>query len=165
MIKKTYTIRDFLPLIGVLSFITLFSVALVLISGESLVFGVRIFMGTFFLVFGVLKLIHLNDFADAYQMYDIIAARFKGYGYGYPFLEVALGVGYILGVVPLLTHSATLILMLIGAFGVYRTLGKKENIPCVCLGTIFTVPVTWVTLCENLLMAGMALGMLWMTVL
>lgn len=47
--------------------------------------------------------------------------------------------------------------MLIGAYGVYRKLRAHEEIPCACLGTVFKVPMTWVTLGEDLLMAGMAL--------
>jgi hypothetical protein len=48
----------------------------------------------------------------------------------------------------------------IGAIGVYIKLLKKEEIPCACLGTVFKVPMIWVTLAEDLLMVAMAVIML-----
>jgi len=50
--------------------------------------------------------------------------------------------------------------MLIGALGVYQKLRAGEEVPCACLGTVFTIPMTWVTLGEDLLMASMALVLL-----
>ncbi len=53
--------------------------------------------------------------------------------------------------------AAVFVVMLVGAYGVYLKLKEHEEIPCACLGTVFKVPMTWVTLGEDLLMAGMAL--------
>jgi len=54
----------------------------------------------------------------------------------------------------------TLLLMGISSVGVFKKLQSKEEIPCVCLGVIFKLPMTKVTLLENLFMAVMALLML-----
>jgi hypothetical protein len=58
---------------------------------------------------------------------------------------------------------ATFILMALGAIGVSRALSNKQEIPCACLGVVFTVPMTYVTLGEDILMAVMALAMFFMS--
>ena len=50
--------------------------------------------------------------------------------------------------------------MTVGAIGVGRALRRTERIPCACLGTVFKLPMTKITLFEDLLMAAMALAML-----
>lgn len=118
------------------------------------------FMGGFFFVFGILKILKLKDFAIAYKEYDILAMRSNAYAHAYPFIELGLGVLYFTNLIPLATNIATVIIMSIGAIGVYRKLRNKEEIPCACLGTVFKVPMTWVTLVEDLLMVFMALVMI-----
>lgn len=122
--------------------------------------AMRIFMAVFFLVFGAFKMSKLADFAQAYAEYDLIAKRFFAYGYMYPFVEASLGLAYLLNVMPLLVNSITFALMCVSALGVLQKLLKKEQIMCACLGTVFKIPMTYVTLAEDLLMAAMALIML-----
>jgi hypothetical protein len=54
----------------------------------------------------------------------------------------------------------TLILMLIGSIGVLRALLDNRAIRCACLGTALNLPMTTVTLVEDLGMAAMAAAML-----
>jgi hypothetical protein len=117
-------------------------------------------MGGFFAVFGMLKILKLKDFAIAYKEYDIIAKHSNLYAHAYPFIELALGALYFTNAIPLITNILTIIVMGTGAIGVYQKLLKKEEIPCACLGTIFKVPMTWVTLVEDLLMVVMAIIMI-----
>ncbi|MFT5359638.1 MAG: hypothetical protein ACI88L_000096 [Candidatus Paceibacteria bacterium] len=151
-------IKKFLPLIGMIAVV----IVLTLIFNE--IFPpeepapvMRNFMGSFFLVFGLLKVMKLSDFAKAYREYDLLAMRSGLYAKAYPFIELALAAAFLLNFEILITSWATFVIMLVGAFGVYLKLKKKEEIPCACLGTVFKVPMTWVTLIEDLLMAGMAL--------
>lgn len=160
MIKEKYTIKDFMPLIVIFSVILLLSIFGTKITGGDWMDGMRFFMGGFFLVFGLLKLSKLKAFAEAYQMYDIIAMRSKAYALAYPFIEVMLAIFFFINFKPLLTNWITLVLMLVSAVGVYLKLLKREKIMCACLGTVFKVPMTWVTLFEDLLMAGMAIVMI-----
>lgn len=162
MIKEHYTFKDFLPLIIILTSILVVSVGIPLLTGGNIMLGMRIFMGGFFMIFGVLKILKLKDFASAYQMYDIVAMKSKTYAYIYPFLEIALGISFLLNIIPLVTNWITLIVMIISTIGVYLKLRKKETIMCACLGTVFKIPMTWVTLAEDVLMAGMAIVMIFM---
>lgn len=117
-------------------------------------------MAGFFVVFGLLKVLKLKDFAIAYKEYDIIAMRSGVYAHTYPFIELGLGFLYFSNLVPMVINIITIIVMGIGAIGVYLKLRKKETIPCACLGTVFKVPMTWVTLVEDLLMVVMAIIMM-----
>jgi len=160
MIKEKYTIKDFIPLIVIFGIILGLSIVGTLASGGDWMDGMRYFMGGFFTVFGLLKVSKLKAFAEAYQMYDIIAMRSKAYAFTYPFIELALAVLFFTNFSPLFTNWVTLAVMLVSAIGVYIKIQKKEKIMCACLGTVFKVPMTWVTLFEDLLMAAMAVVMI-----
>jgi copper chaperone CopZ len=116
----------------------------------------RYFMAGFFLVFSFFKLLDLRGFADAYRSYDLLARAVPAWGYAYPFVELGLGAAYLLNLAPTVTNVVTLILMLIGAVGVLKALLAKQAIRCACLGTALNLPMTKVTLVEDLAMAGMA---------
>lgn len=118
------------------------------------------FMAGFFIVFGFFKLLDLPGFVRTYRTYDLIAKAVPGWGWAYPFVELALGAAYLLGVVPVVTNLVTLAVMLVGAAGVGIALANKQRIRCACLGTVLNLPMTTVTLVEDLGMAAMAAGML-----
>ena len=97
---------------------------------------------------------------DAYAIYDLIAKRSRIYGYAYPLIELALGASYLFGYRLLAMAWITLTLMILGSIGVAAELRKKNKIPCACLGVVFKIPMTWVTLIEDLSMAAMAAVMI-----
>ena len=120
----------------------------------------RNFMAGFFLVFSFFKLLDLRGFASTYRGYDLFARRSKAYAWAYPFIELGLGVAYLINLYPVATNLVTLIIMSVGAVGVLRALLDKKAIRCACLGTALNLPMTKVTLVEDLTMAAMALVML-----
>ena len=118
------------------------------------------FMGAFFLAFSFFKLLDLRGFADSYRMYDIIAQRVPSYGYVYPFIELALGAAYIAGIQPSAVNMTTLMVMSVSSIGVIQSVLQKRKIRCACLGTVFNLPMSTVTLVEDGLMIAMAAAML-----
>jgi hypothetical protein len=124
----------------------------------------RYFMAGFFIVFSFFKLLDIPAFAMAYSSYDLLAARWQGWGYVYPFVELALGVAYLVNFNPLLTNWATVIVMGFSAIGVIRAVMNKTRIQCACLGTVFKLPMSTVTIVEDVGMVAMALWMLLMVV-
>jgi len=158
--NKRYTLRNFYPLIAIFSLIIAITVALQIYSGWNVKEAMRIFMSSFFLIFGFFKVINLQGFAKAYAMYDLIAKQYLWYGYIYPFFELGLGIAYLFNWYPVMTNIATFFFMVISAAGVFNELRQKRHIVCGCLGTVFKLPMTYVTLTEDLLMAIMALAML-----
>jgi copper chaperone CopZ len=118
------------------------------------------FMGGFFLAFSFFKFLDIRGFATGFARYDILAERWKPWGYIYPFVELALGLAYLTAFWPVATHTATVIVMGFGAIGVIRSLLRKDQIRCACLGTVIDLPLGTVTLIEDLGMAAMAAVML-----
>ena len=139
-------------------------VAVALIGAGSLAAGgadgyMARFMGGFFLVFGGLKLLDLRGFVSAYAMYDLLAARVTAYGWVYPFLEVGLGLAYLAVPGEANLHLATLGLMAFSSVGVILAVTRGEKLKCACMGTAFNLPMTTVTIVEDLGMAAMAAAM------
>jgi copper chaperone CopZ len=118
------------------------------------------FMAGFFIVFGAFKLLDVPAFANSYARYDIIAKVFNPWGFAYPFIELALGFAFLFWFQMTWTPWIALILSLIGAVGVIQSVMRKETIQCACLGTVFNLPMSTVTIIENLGMAAMAAWML-----
>ncbi|MFT5280772.1 MAG: hypothetical protein ACI9AR_000206 [Flavobacteriaceae bacterium] len=157
-VALNHPFKDFAPLVVI--FVIILSFALIFSYGKGVMHFMRDFMGGFFILFGLLKVLKLKAFAEAYEMYDVLAQKSKAYAHAYPFIELGLGLLFIFNIFPIGVNIFTFVIMLIGAWGVYLKLKKKELIPCACLGTVFKVPMTWVTLMEDLLMAVMSLIML-----
>ena len=120
----------------------------------------RHFMAGFFIVFAFFKLLNLKGFADSYKMYDIIAARWSAWGYIYPFVELTLGVLYLINLAPLATNISTAIILGVSSIGVIKSNLDKKKIRCACLGDVFNLPMSTVTIVEDLTMVGMAVFML-----
>jgi hypothetical protein len=118
------------------------------------------FMGFFLVVFSMFKFFDLSGFADGFQMYDLLAKPFRPYAYVYPFIELGLGLAYLARWNPVVTYSATIVVMLWGAAGVLVALKKGLDINCACMGTVLKVPLSTVALVEDLGMAAMAGAML-----
>lgn len=118
------------------------------------------FMASFFIIFSLFKIINLKGFAKAYREYDSIAKHSIFYAYVYPFIELALGIAYLMRWNLMLINVITVIVMLISSVGVVQALMNKRLIPCACLGVVFKIPMTYVTLLEDLLMASMAFLMI-----
>jgi hypothetical protein len=74
-------------------------------------------------------------------------------------MELLLGILFLFDRWTFYVAWVTLLLMVIGAIGVSIKLTKKEQFRCACLGTKINVPLTNLTLVEDILMALMA-GML-----
>jgi copper chaperone CopZ len=155
------SITTYKPLILIVTFIA--GVSLLSqypFTGFSGMLWMRHFMAGFFIVFAFFKLLNLEGFANSYQMYDVIAARWKGWGKIYPFVELGLGVLYLINFAPFYTNIATAIILGISSIGVIESNLNKRKIKCACLGDVFNLPMSTVTIVENLTMVAMAIWML-----
>jgi len=118
------------------------------------------FMAGFFIAFSFFKLLNLKAFADSYSMYDIIAKKIKSWAYIYAFLELVLGILYTINFNPLLLNTFTALLMSVSLIGVLKSVLNKKQIQCACLGSVFNLPMSTLTIVEDGLMIGMSLVML-----
>jgi copper chaperone CopZ len=122
--------------------------------------AMNIFMAGFFLTFSFFKFLDIKGFADSYSMYDIVAKHIKSWGFVYVFVEASLGFAYAINFAPIFINIITLILMAVGTIGVLQTVLNKRKIKCACLGSVFNLPMSTVTIVENLLMFVMSGSML-----
>ena len=118
------------------------------------------FMGLFYVVFSFFKLLDLKGFPESFKMYDPIAKVIPLYGWVYPFIEVALGVMFLMRIETPIALIITLIVLGITTIGVTKTLLDKKSIQCACLGTALKLPMTKATFIENSIMIVMAIVML-----
>ncbi|MFY7963829.1 MAG: heavy-metal-associated domain-containing protein [Chitinophagaceae bacterium] len=119
------------------------------------------FMAGFFLVFSFFKMLNLKGFADSYKMYDVVAKQVPVWAYLYPFIELALGIAYTINLNPFITNVITLVVMNISIIGVLKSVLYKEKIQCACLGAVFNLPMSTVTIIEDALMIAMSAIMLY----
>lgn len=122
----------------------------------------RMFMGWFFLIFGGFKIVNLKEFVTAYRRYDFLAKRSKIYSFVYPILEITLGILFLTSILRTPVLLFTSVLMSVSLIGVVQTLVTKDTIMCACLGGIIKLPVTKITLTEDLVMLLMSVAMLLM---
>jgi copper chaperone CopZ len=118
------------------------------------------FMAAFFLVFSFFKLLNLKGFAESYAMYDIVAKQWNAWGYVYAFIELGLGLLYLLKFNPLVTNTITFVVMGISIIGVFQSVLNKRKIKCACLGAVFNLPMSTITILEDALMMGMSAAMI-----
>jgi copper chaperone CopZ len=156
--SKTW-VQTYQPLLLIAGYIALASFAGTTAVGRA-GFGWSVWMTNamagFFLVFSAFKFLNLKGFAEAYASYDLGAKAWAPWGYLYPFLELLLGCAYLFRWNLPLTHVATILLMGFSSLGVIQALSKKQAIRCACLGTVLNVPMSTITLVEDLAMVGMA---------
>lgn len=118
------------------------------------------FMAGFFLVFSFFKMLNLSGSAESYRMYDVVAKAVPAWGYAYAFIELLLGLAYLAEFRPLLTNTVTFVVMSVSIVGVLQSVLNKKKIRCACLGAVFNLPMSTVTIIEDALMIAMSLAML-----
>lgn len=114
------------------------------------------FMGLFYIVFSFFKLLDLKGFPESFRMYDPLAKVIPAYGWIYPFLELALGLLFLMRFQIMVALIVTIAILGITTFGVTKTLLDKKSIRCACLGTVLKLPMTEATFIENTIMLVMA---------
>ena len=157
MEEKSSWFNTYKPVLLIFAYITLIS----LIAGNSahhfdFHLTMRVFMGGFFLTFSFFKMLDLKGFSDSYQMYDLLSKNFKAWGIIYVFIEFALGIAYISDFNPLWTNIITFIIMTLSLIGVVKSVLNKKKIKCACLGAIFNLPMSTITIIEDGLMLLMS---------
>ena len=150
--------QTYKPLITLFAYILFFSLAYQLKLGH---FSEQIFMNHlmagFFIGLSFFKFLDLKSFATTFSNYDLIAKRWKSYGVVYPFIELTLGFLFISGQFLQFANAVTVAILGVTTVGVYYKIKTKSLFQCACLGTAFNLPLSNVTIAENLTMIAMTL--------
>lgn len=139
-------------MITLVSFLTSFHLGIYELQHFQVKMFLHNFMTGFFLVFSFFKLLDVKAFAESFQMYDLLAAKLPVYGKVYPFIELALGVLCLIHFQTQWVYIADIVIMGFGALGVIQSVVDKRKIRCACLGSVFNLPMSTVTIVENSLM-------------
>ena len=149
--------KTYKPLIIIFAFILASSFAFQLKLGQ---FDLHMFkdhlMAGFFIGLSFFKFLDLKAFSESFSSYDPIAQKYQGYGTVYPFIELILGLLFVSGKFLLVANLTTIFVLSLTTYGVYLRLQSKSKFQCACLGTTFNLPLSNVTLAENVAMILMA---------
>ncbi len=154
-------IETYKPILLIFFYISLISSLISFYTNNNgLMSFMQYFMAGFFLVFSFFKMLNLKGFADSYRMYDVIAKQIPVWAYLYAFIELGLGVAYTINFNPFIINFITLVVMSISIVGVLKSVLNKQKIQCACLGAVFNLPMSTVTIIEDALMIAMSAIML-----
>ncbi len=157
--KESSDLKQLFPLFLIFGYITVAAILLNYKPWNSSSFMLD-FMGLFYIVFSFFKLLDLKGFPESFKMYDPLAKVVPAYAWIYPFIELALGLLFLMRIQIPLALIITLIILGITTIGVTKTLLDKKSIQCACLGTALKLPMTKATFIENTIMIIMAIMML-----
>lgn len=151
-------LKTYKPLVAIFVFVILVSLAF---QTSLPVFTPRLFMNHlmagFFVGLSFFKFLDLTAFSESFSSYDPLAQKWNGYGKIYPFVELYIGLLFISGKMLTLANVLTILVLSLTTYGVYLRLQSNSKFQCACLGTTFNLPLSNVTIGENVAMILMAL--------
>lgn len=152
-------IKQLYPLFLIFTFITTASI-LIHFKDWQIAEFMYTFMGLFYVVFSFFKFLDVKGFATSFAMYDPIAKVLPKYGLIYPFIELLLGLCFLMHYQIVYALIFTILILGITTIGVTKSLLSKQTIKCACLGSVLNLPMTKATFIENSIMIFMASYML-----
>lgn len=63
---------------------------------------------------------------------------------------------FLTGFNPILINTVTFVVMTVSIIGVLQSVFNKRKIKCACLGDVFNLPMSTITIIEDALMIGMS---------
>ncbi len=165
--KEKNKFKIFLPFIISIIIVCFYTIwHQLLLKQTNTMIAMNDFMWIRFLLFWLLKLPDLKWFVKDFRKYDIIVKNFPTYGRIFPFVEIALWIAYLIDYnmdYRISINTVTIILTWITSIWILKSIKKKEKIDCVCMGTIFPMPMSNINFIENIAMWIMAVFMVfWM---
>ena len=118
---------------------------------------IKNYIGITLICFGLLKLYDIEKFSEIFSKYDIISKKINIYPYFYPFIEIFIGVLLLKNIYIKKILILTKLIMLISIISVIIAIQNGNKLRCGCLGSFFHIPLSYVTLSENLFMLIMSL--------
>ena len=158
-IIKSSKIKQLKPLFIILGYILITSI-LLNFKDWNLTNAMLDFMGLFYIIFSFFKILDIKGFSTSFRMYDPLAKKITIYGYIYPFIEILLGLMFLIRIEVNIALIITIVILGITSAGVTQTLLDKRSINCACLGTTLKLPMTEATFIENAVMIIMAIVLL-----
>ncbi len=150
------------PVVAIFATAFLAALAITLAAGGGAVATLERFVAVAMVLLGLQKLQDVEGFTNTFLGYDLLARREVRYAYFYPYLETGAGLLMLTGATLLALGAAPVALVIgtIGAVSVFKAVWiDRRELKCACVGGGSSVPLGFVSLTENLMMAGMAVWM------
>ena len=160
---KNPNATSYQPVAAVFGVAALLALAMAWASPQPLVGAATLqsFIAISMSILALLKLQDVEKFSTMFLGYDLLAQRYVRYAYAYPFCELLAGVLMLAGALPWLSIPVALVIGTVGAASVFKAVYiDKRELKCACVGGSSNVPLGFVSLTENVMMAGMAVWML-----
>jgi glutaredoxin len=111
------------------------------------------------------KLKDVEGFSNGFLNYDLLSRRWLPYAYIYPYVELFAGVSMLGNLVMLPAGILSLLIGLEGGLSVVKAVYiEKRSLKCSCVGGDSNVPLGFISLMENLMMAGMGIAAIYSSV-
>lgn len=123
--------------------------------------ALEVVLGGLFFYAGLQKVLHIHEFAEAVQAYQLLPENLVGLAAaGLPWLEIAAGLGLVAGLKP-----RSCLLLLAGLVAVFfvvilLTMARGLKIDCGC-GLFFQRQVGWSAVAEDAILLIWAAGLYW----
>lgn len=118
------------------------------------------FIAVAMVLLGLQKLQDVEGFSIMFLNYDLLAQRWVRYGSIYPYAETGAGLLMLAGALTWFSVPVALTIGVIGAASVFKAVYiEKRELKCACVGGGSDVPLGFVSLTENVMMAAMAIWM------
>lgn len=145
-------ISKYLPIFYVYIFSLLISLNIVFFYDLNMRSLYLYFLGFFSLTFGILKIYNFRVYVQSVLEYDFIAQKVKLYAYLFPVFEIIFGILFILQKEYLFVEYLCISLFLLNIVVIANALEKRKNFACACMGGLFDLPLSYVSILESLTM-------------
>ncbi len=159
--KTRLDLNGYAPLGAVLAISVVAGLAIAAGFGGAVGMSMHAIMGFMLCSLALQKMTDLRSFADAFRRYDLIAMRWRGYGHVYPFLQLALGIGYFSFFAPVQVYFATALLFTFSIAGALSSI-HRHGVQHPHSATSLCAPTNTLAVIEDAIPRAMALVMLWM---
>lgn len=160
VIHAKSTKKEYRKFFGVLIFMAIAATLMSTLITFSVTDWIRWYVGGSMLVFGGFKLISLDSYSEVIPQYDPLAARYSWYSFVFPIIEVALGMFYILDVLPSVRYIITFIIFGFSLYGMYTNLQRRgPSRDNTWLGNIFLIPMSTAILAEDFIVTVFSLAL------
>jgi uncharacterized membrane protein YphA (DoxX/SURF4 family) len=122
---------------------------------ELLAFAARLAVGSLLIVAGATKLLDRHGLERTLASFPLTGpiarspARLRAASAVIPAVELLLGALFVLGIAPLLTGAAIVMLLALFTLGLALALSRRESAPCGCMGARGTKPLSGTHLARN----------------
>ncbi len=151
------TLHIYTPLILLVLLSTLGGVFTTFLTTKTISDFLMSSMGYFITVIGLLKIVDIKTFSEMFKQYDPLAKFVPVYASLYPLIETTLGMLILMRLFMVQAHLAVICIYSITTIGILISMRNKRKLDCGCLGGGAKLPLSKVTVVENVAMIAMAI--------